>query len=295
MAISTINDVISARSAGRWNRYDWQKQTGGSAYTAGRWYEMASLAGLPVATTFPGTALTYVPCNEATGDGTNTFGMYHGGDVSAMVKHLINATYGSSVATAVPSTIKFVDMLGYWPGINMNANTLQTLTGTPSLTRATSGNGVRMFLTARSTTGATGHNLSYSYTNQAGTSGRTQPFTVACTASAITPHILHSGTAANNYGPFLPLANGDYGIQNVASVQLSAASGSASTAALVLCRPLFDITIGVAGLQTEKDLLNQFPSLPNVPDGACIVPLLFAGAAVAGNTNFQGSLETIWG
>jgi hypothetical protein len=236
-----------------------------------------------------------VNTTDAAGDGTNKFGIPHGGDVSTDIKHLITASLVSAVATAVPAVVMFVDMVGYWPGIDMNVLTSQALTGTPSLTRYPNGAGLRMFLEARATIGATAHNLSYSYTNQAAASGRVNPVTVSCTASAIAPHIVHSGSAANNYGPFLPMASGDTGIQNVASVQLSAASGSASTAALVLCRPLFTIPISIAGLATEKDLLNQFPSLPRIPDGACIVPLIFTGAALAGSTAIMGSIESLWG
>jgi hypothetical protein len=118
---------------------------------------------------------------------------------------------------------------------------------------------------------------------------------VACTPSAIVPHILHSGLAANNYGPFLPLASGDTGIQQFNSVQLSAASGSASTGALVIVKPLAQITIGIAALMTEKDLLNQIPSLPQIKDGACLAWLLGAGAATAASTTFAGQAEFVWG
>ena len=89
---------------------------------------------------------------------------------------------------------------------------------------------VRAFLCARATTGATAHNIAMSYTNQSATAGRTLPVTVAATASAIVPHIVHSGTAANNYGPFLPMAQGDTGIQSVQTVT--------SRLLLVLLRPL---------------------------------------------------------
>lgn len=121
------------------------------------------------------------------------------------------------------------------------------------------------------------------------------PVTVACTASAITPHIVHSGTAANNYGPFLPLASGDLGVSNVATVTLSAASGTASTAALVLCKPLAQITLSVVGLMTEKEFLNQIPSLPVIKDGACLAFLYGAGAATAASTTFAGGAEFVWG
>lgn len=295
MTISSLNDIIAANALGKSHRYDWQKITGAAAYTANRWYDMASLNGNPVGTAFPGTALACVNTTDAAGDGTNRFGIPHGGDVSTDIKHAITTSLVSAVATAVPAVVMIVDMVCYWPGINMNVSTSQALTGTPSLTRYPNGDGLRMFLEARATTGATAHNLSYSYTNQANTAGRVNPVTVSCTASAIVPHIVHSGSAANNYGPFLPMASGDTGIRNVASVQLSAASGTASTAALVLCRPLFTIPIAIAGLATEKDLLNQFPSLPQIPDGACLVPLIFTGAALAGSTAIMGSIESLWG
>lgn len=294
MAIQSIDNLINSISAGKTTRFDWNKITGGAAYTAGRWYEMLSLAGSPVATAFPGTALTWVTCTESTGDGTNAFGIPHGGNVSTDLKHLLNMAAWGTAATSVPSTLMLVDVQGYYPGINMNSNTSQTLLGTPSL-RYTNGVGLRAFLAVRATTGATAHNLSMSYTNQAGTSGRTLPVTVACTASAIVPHITHSGTAANNYGPFLPLAQGDTGIQSVQSVQLSAASGTASTSALVIVKPLAQITIGVAALMTEKDLLNQIPSMPQIKDGACLGWLLGAGAATAASTTFAGQTEFVWG
>ena len=294
MAIQSIDNLINSISAGKTTRFDWNKITGGAAYTAGRWYEMLSLAGSPVATAFPGTALTWVTCTESTGDGTNAFGIPHGGNVSTDLKHLLNMAAWGTAATSVPSTLMLVDVQGYYPGINMNSNTSQTLLGTPSL-RYTNGVGLRAFLAVRATTGATAHNLSMSYTNQAGTSGRTLPVTVACTASAIVPHITHSGTAANNYGPFLPLAQGDTGIQSVQSVQLSAASGTASTSALVIVKPLAQITIGVAALMTEKDLLNQIPSMPQIKDGACLGWLYGAGAATAASTTFAGGIEVVWG
>lgn len=294
MTIQSGDQLVSAISAGQTTRYDWNKITGAAAYTLGRWYDMSTLAGLPVANTYPGTALTWRTCDEATGNSTDIFGIPHGGNVSALVKHLLNGDAWTTAATGVPSTLTLVDVQGYYPGINMNVSTSQTLLGTPTL-RYTDGAGLRAFLVARATTGATAHNISYSYTNQAGTAGRVQPVTVSATASAIVPHIVHSGTAANNYGPFLPLASGDTGIRSFQSIQLSAASGTASTAALVLVKPLARISLSQVGLMVEKDFLNQIPSMPVIKDGACLTWILGAGAAVAASTSFAGGLETVWG
>lgn len=214
--------------------------------------------------------------------------------MAALIKHLSTMAAWSTAATGVPSVLQLVDVQCYWPGINMNLNTAQTLTGTPT-PRYANGAGCRLFLAARATTGATAHNLAVSYTNQASVAGRSLPVTVAATASAIVPHIVHSGTAANNYGPFLPLASGDTGVKSVQSVQLSAASGSASTAVLVLAKPIAQIPLSIASLMTEKDFWNQLPSAPQIKDGACLGFILGTGAAVAASTTFAGSLETVWG
>jgi hypothetical protein len=295
MGFASLDDLVNEITTnGKYLRQDWNKITGAAAYTAGRWYDLSGLGGTPVANSFPGSALAWVSCNESAGNGTDIFGLPNGGNVSTDTKHILNTAAITGVATGVPSVLMLVDMQGYWPGINMNVATSQTLTGTPTL-RYTNGVGLRAYLVARATTGAVAHNLSMSYTNQAGTSGRTLPVTVACTASAIVPHIVHSGTAANNYGPFLPLASGDTGIQTVASVQLSAGSGSASTAALVLARPLLTLPLTTVSVMAERDLLNQLPSLPQVKDGACLSWLMFTGAAVAANTNLYGSTDFGWG
>jgi hypothetical protein len=218
--------------------------------------------------------------------------MPHGGNVSTDIKHLLNMNAWSTAATGVPGTLMLVDLQGYWPGISNNTSSAQTLTGTPSL-RYANGAGCRLYWVQTSAAGATAQNIALSYTDQSANTGNTLPVTVAMTASGIAGHISHSGVAANNYGPFLPLASGDSGVQNVASVTFSAAN--TGTGALCLARPIAQITLSVAGLMTEKDLLNQIPSLPRIYDGACLVWLWGAGAATAASTTFAGGLETVWG
>jgi hypothetical protein len=288
MGFTSMDDLVSEVTNGKFWRADWNKITGAAAYTAGRWYDFSPLSGTPIANAWSGTALNWQTTTESSG-----FGIYNGGNVSTDTKHILNVAAVTGVATGVPGVLMLVDMQGYYPGINMNVATAQTMVGTPTL-RYTNGVGVRAYLVVTATTGATAHNLSMSYTNTSGTAGRALPVTVACTASAIVPHITHSGTAANNYGAFLPLASGDTGIQSVQSVTLSAASG-AGTAALVLARPLLTLPLTTVSIAAERDLINQLPSLPRVYDGACLTWLYFAGAATAASTNFYGSVEMAWG
>jgi hypothetical protein len=287
-----MDDLINEMTSGKFSRADWNKLTGAAAYTAGRWFDMSNLSGTPVANAWAGTALAWRTCDEATGNGTQIFGIPHGGNVGPDTKHILNVSAVTAVATGVPAQLMLVDLQGYWPGISNNSGTAQTLTGTPSL-RYTNGAGCRLFWVQTAAAGATAQNIALSYSNTVPTSGRALPVTVAMTASAIAGHISHSGTAANNYGPFLPLASGDTGVSNVASVTMSAAN--TGTGALCLARPLLTLPITTASVAGERDLLNQIPSLPQVKDGACLVWLYFAGAATGATTNFYGSLEMAWG
>lgn len=294
MGFSSLDDFISSVTVdGKFNRYDWNKITGAAAYTAGRWYDLSGLAGNPPANAWSGTALNAQAPSETSG-----FGMYHGGNVSTDTKHILNVAAMSSAATGVPSILMLVDLCLYYPGINMNSATRQTLVNSTTLTRYTNGKGLRSWVTATATSGATAHNLDNGagtgteYVDQDGNTS-VHPGTIAFTASAIVPHISHSGTAANNFGPFLPLAAGDYGVRSYNYFKLSAASGS-GTAALCIGKPLATIPLTTVSVMTERDLMNQLPSLPQVQDGACIVPLLYAGAAVAASTNFYGAVETGW-
>jgi hypothetical protein len=292
MPFSSMDDLINEMTSGKFSRADWNKLTGAAAYTAGRWFDMSNLAGTPVANAWAGTALAWRTCDEATGNGTQIFGIPHGGNVSPDTKHILNVSAVTAVATGVPAQLMLVDLQGYWPGISNNSAVAQTLTGTPSL-RYANGAGCRLFWVQTAAAGATAQNIAVSYSNTVPTSGRALPVTVAMTASAIAGHISHSGTAANNYGPFLPLASGDTGVSNVASVTMSAAN--TGTGALCLARPLLTLPITTASVAGERDLLNQIPSLPRVMDGACLTWLYFAGAATAATTNFYGSLEMAWG
>lgn len=272
----------------------WNKITGAAAYTAGRWYDTSLLSGSPNVNLWAGTALAWRSCDGATGNGTQIFGLQVGGNVSPATKHLANANALTSAGTGVPGSLQLVDLQGYWPGVNLNVSTTQTLTGTPSL-RYTNGAGVRPYLVCTVASGATAQNVAISYTNQAGTTGRSLGATVAMTASAIAGHIAHSGTASNNFGWALPLFGADSGVQNVASLTLSAASG-AGTAALCLARPIgLPIPIGQVNVPGEREYFSQIPSLPEIKDSACLVWLYSAGAATAASSNFSGTLEAHWG
>jgi hypothetical protein len=220
--------------------------------------------------------------------------MYHGGNVTPDVKILTSQMALTAIATGAPATLHLVDLLLYYPGINLNSNALQNLVNGSGLTRYTGGKGVRAFFEATVASGATAHNVAMTYTDDAGNAGNALPGTVAGVASSPAGSIIHSGTAANNTGPFLPLAQGDGGVRSVQSVQLSAASG-AGTGALVLCKPLAKIPLIAANVAVERNQVLDLMGPEIIQDGACLAILVTAGAATAANSLYIGSTEFVWG
>ena len=217
-------------------------------------------------------------------------------------KHLLTMSAQTAGATTVPITLLLVDLLGCYARIDGNVGTAITLANTLTLPRYTTGAGVMAYsVVAPAATGVNAHNVLMTYTNQANVNTRNLPQTVAATASAVNSHIYHSGTAANNIGPFLPLQAGDTGIRSVQTWQQTAANGTASTFTnLVLARPIMEIQLTTQFLLAERDMLNQFPSLPLIQEAgatsnSCLSWIAYAGAATPAATNFFGVNRYAWG
>ena len=214
--------------------------------------------------------------------------------VSPDTKHIVNIGAFGNTATSVPSVLQLVDVLGYYPITTVTTITAQTLNNAVTLPRYADGAGVRCYLVARATMGAGTPTIQINYTNEKGVSGRVVPVTLTAVTTAAAGHIIHSDPTANHYGCFIPLANGDSGIKSIQTITLSATMTSGSIA-LVLCKPLTSLPITVLGVQSERNLLNQLPSLPRVYDGANLNFLLFTGAAYAAGGSLSGYVETCWG
>jgi hypothetical protein len=120
---------------------------------------------------------------------------------------------------------------------------------------------------------------------------------MAATADAYATRVIHSGNATGRYGPFLPLQGGDTGIKSIESFTWS--GGTAYTGsgviALVIARPLLDIHIPATGVFSERDLVNQLPSLPQVQDGACLAWMLFGTGATTTASPVMGAIDFVWG
>ncbi len=193
----------------------------------------------------------------------------------------------TSYANAVAGTA-----VGITSGTGSGTNTLQTL-----LPRYTNGAGVQTFMWANNATplGAGVPNLSLpSYTNSAQATGRATPtvLPIGKTAAA-NGLVLYSGTGVGKYGPFMPLASGDSGVAKVDNVQLSATytSGEFSVG---MCVPILTLPITTLGVASERDLINQIPSMPRIYDGANLQWMIYNGAATPINSAISGHLDLAW-
>jgi hypothetical protein len=199
----------------------------------------------------------------------------------------LTCKFATSYANAVAGTAVNITSTG------TGTHTINTL-----LPRYTNGAGVQAFMWANNATplGAGTPNLSFpSYTNSAQTSGRATPtvLPIGKTAAA-NGLILYSGTGAGKYGPFMPLQSGDSGIAQVNNVQLSSTYTSGEFS-IGLCRPLITMPMTTIGVASEREFINQLPSMPRVYDGANLVWLIYHGANTPVNSAFYGHLEFGWG
>jgi hypothetical protein len=170
-----------------------------------------------------------------------------------------------------------------------------TQTITMSLGRYIDGKGVQAFITPSVAHGTGTPNIRLTYYDTGGASSLTPTTLPISNASAPIGQIEYSGTAAGKYGPFMPLAAGDQGILYVDKFNYDVTHGAGGVANVVLCKPLLTLPITTASVVTERDLLNQLPSLPRVYDGACLAWIEMAGGTITTASQFYGHLDFAWG
>ena len=290
---STDDMVNQVSTNGNFFRSDWQKSTfATTAHTAGVWYSLFRGGGNPAADTILGTGtnLAFQALTDAT---TNATGIRHGGDVGDY-KVLLSAAAQTAAATTAPCVLMLVDLLGFYPITTVTTTGDQALNNTVTLPRYTDGAGVQAFVTPSTVMGAGTPNIRLTYTDSGGTAGNLTPTTlpIGNTAAPVT-QIVYSGTGSGKFGPFMPLAAGDSGIRSVQQFNLSATYTS-GVLNLVLCKPLCTIPITTLGVTAERDLVNQFMSMPKVYDGACLAWIMLAGAATPVASPISGHLEFGW-
>lgn len=258
-----------------------------SVGTAGAWTLLAGHAGSPPAATFAGADLTYVATDDTWSEGSP----YHGGNVSTATKHFLGAGAACVAAAGAPWYLMAIDLVGYVPLSGTNVSTTGTKTVTMTAIgsgggtgdRYANGTGLQLFVAADTALGANAPTCIINYLDTGGGAGATTTFT--STASLGVGQLLNTGTAANKYNPFLPLASGDTGVSDIVSVVWAGTAHASGTVVVCLAKPLWTIPVPATGLYTKVDFLNAFPSLPRIRDGANVQFLLFqTGATTSGGT-----------
>ena len=244
----------------------------GTAATApiqGRLHSLWTFDGYPSGGAVPTTAI--IPDNTTQG------ALKQGSNSSGYQKYL----YQFGVTALLGSTFILYDRLfqeGGFSGTTTTAQQVQGNPASPALTRYSTNAtcvGNMILVEIHTAIGATATTITASYTNQAGTTGRT---TIATT---------FGGTANNTQSRafLLPLAAGDTGVQAVESVTVLATTGTAGNFAVSIIRPLAISGVGGPGLGGFRDFTVSLPGIPEVADGACL-GLLYLSSSTTTNEMF---------
>lgn len=300
MGFTSQDDLINQMTVnGKVGRIDYQKTTA-VAGVAGTWTDLGTATGSVPASTYAGTSLTFVPTDDTWAEGA----VYHGGNVSTATKHFLAAAASVFAAAGAPWILMCVDQLGYVPitgtDVTGTAERVITMTALGAGDRPNNGKGLRAYFSAEVAPATGGPNLtSFKYQDQDGNAAQNMTTVVgmAAAAGAVTGAIPHSGNAATRYGPFLPLLPGDYGIRDLEAFTFSGGTAYTGTGQLVLhlVRPLWQIPIPISGSLTEREFVNQLPSLPRIVDGACLKFLLFQTGATTTTSPVIVTADYGWG
>lgn len=265
--------------------------------TAGTWCILGPHGGVPVASTYAGASLTYVPTDDTWSEGV----IWTGGDKDPETKHFLSAGASVVAAAGAPWYIMAIDLVGYVPltGADVSTTGTKTVTmtaigaGAGTGDRYANGEGLRLFVAADTAMGANAPTCIVNYLDTGGFAGATTTFT--STASLPLGAVLNSGAAANKHNPFLPLAAGDTGVSDIVSLVWAGTAHASGTVIIGLCKPLWVIPVPATGLYTKVDFVNSLPSMRQIKDGANIQYLMFQTGATTSAGIIMVDFDYGWG
>lgn len=254
-------------------------KTGTASDVAGAWYCTSKDAG------FPGAWAVGTPgVNGRVTDGTNS------ADFGCIP--LVNPSTGSNyltelqMAASVNHSHLFFDCLWVNSGLTVTTTGNQAIT-TPTLPArdvngTTDGEGCMIALLATATLGNAAANagITVSYTNSAGTAGRTA--TLAAVTGSQLPQTALIGTII-----WFNLAAGDRGVRSIEGISLTTSLVS-GTISLMICRDIATIGTTIANVTAQK--------VPNTPgirlyNSTCMLHCVLTSATTA--TFFSGELSVM--
>jgi hypothetical protein len=252
MAITTMDGLVAALASGQYI----DTEEASVAGVAGQYTSLWTAGGRPGAGAVPATGVGQANTNSTAGAIPY---VNPGGSLTGYLARL------EASSSAAESLIVY-DRLVSASGLSGTVTTAQTVNST-ALTRYTSGVNVGAWLEWYTATGSTACTATISYTNQAGTSGRST--TVAIAAS----------TPAGRMIP-IPLASGDTGVQSVQSVTLSVSTGTAGNFGITLAARICTVPLILANAGVIFDYAAL--GLPVIANNACIAFKVLCTTTVTG-------------
>ena len=253
---STYDQIINALTTGKGQLIFFQKASITSV--AAFWYRLWAGAGFPGAGSEPSPALQgAVPTKNTDG------ALPINNPISPATLHIL--TFGAGGPAL--GSLMIYDRIWHVGGINLNVNTLQSFTGILAPTRHSNGIGNLLLIEITTVSGSTTTTITVKYTNTDDVADRSATVILPAAAQPI------------NRCWFLGLQSGDKGVKSVQSIQLSAVTGAAGVANLVMFNSAEIAVVPWAASQwTERDLVLQMANLPSVSDGACLALMVLASA-----------------
>lgn len=206
-----------------------------------QWMTSFYFAGYPVAATAPTPGVSGAALTSYTGQIPFTNPVSGNTYLAALRRPFL-----SDVISSAQRTLMIVDRLWHNSGLDRTLTTAQTVNSVAwparDLNGSTNGEGVYLAIEISTTMGTGGPTITVSYTNSAGTSGRTGVGILPTRTSAPQGHWFPIGLQA-----------GDTGVRSVQSVTFSVSWGTAGVLHLVAYRPVAMINFSAGASQYSAD------------------------------------------
>ena len=281
-----IKDFSDAELNGRVSYSTWRKNASSMTTTANAWYDLTYIYGTNNFN-YNTTPLTSKVLRYSTHGGMNV------GPNITTNKYLRSTTIIS--VTTAPITFILCDYLMYYPFVQENTFSAQTMINSQVLSRYVDGIGVKIMAVSYSNNRNGNATFVVNYTNELGISGRTAS---GLTNTAIgfgniitSTSVVASSIYVGSYGPFLTLQDLDKGVRSIQGVRMN--NIDIGTFNLILVKPLAETQIRGIDAPVEKDYFLETGTAPEIKNDACLDWICLPTASIASNI-LIGDIKTIW-
>ena len=291
MAIQSLKALVDAEEAGQTFFSTWRKVPNASTSTF-CWFDTTLSAGNPLPFYYASSPLVGVPLGQSVNGG-----LPHNLPVAPFgYKTFLKNFTVSNTTNLQTGPIILMDYQFYYPFIDMGSTDEQFMDNTATLTRNTTGAGLKIIAVQMAGQLGTGNpRFIVNYTNSDGVAGRVTPPQVCGNSSIVGALITTTAGGASANGsnvPFLTLQTGDTGVRSIESVTFRTAD--IGLIALVLVKPIENIMPKEIASPSERVPVLDYMDLPVIPDNAYL-SLLVNVTTNANGMTLNGIIQTVWG